>query len=333
MKVQQSKIHPVWMAVVFGSLIAVCSGPAYNFNAFRAFLRESGFLTGTEHPEQLLSDACKIFQTMDIVFGGVSGIIYEFTGPKVAHSLGYALFAIGVLLVSNWQGLWYGMALQGAASVLLFSTVLHISNLFERGSKFVLSTLSCVVELSNFVFPILRLGLMCHMSATLLLWLLVGVPISGIIVTLLLFPNKPFLPRTIESNKVLACQSGQTVEKEKAVDQGPKLSISRPSTRGEIFSSSAEKVNVLLDVNQGNEHPSFLRSETPVSINPDAYHRLSNLSVSVAALAEPYEGLESQQGLRSQIGSFEWVFITIFFSFFVFRVSSRNDATSSSSNI
>lgn len=307
----EPRIHPIWMVAIFSFLIAVCCGPAYNFNAFRGFLRESGFLDGAPDAAELVTESGKIFQTVDIIFGCIVGLIYEIAGPRISHGLGYVFFAVGILLMSSWKSLWFGMALQGASSVFLLNTVLHLSNLFTRGSKFVMAFFSAIVELATFIFPALRFGLSLNISGTTLLWALTSIPVIGLIATILLFPDEPFFPRSEEVREAISSKPRKT-----SLSQDEVRSYSKPDSR-DHWGNDIETLSKGGD----SESSTLISPSTSVQAPPMRIQRLSRLSISLAALAEPKETPKIGKGVWSLLLSPEWLLITIVFSFFVFRVS------------
>lgn len=290
------KIRPVLMMAIFSSLIGICAGPAYNSNAARGFLRDSGFLFGSPKPEQLLAEGIKIFQTIDVMSGGIVGLIFELAGPRITHTLGYIFFGIGIILMTDWRTLWFGMFLQGAASCFLVSSALHLANLHEKRNKFALCVLSSAAELTVFVFPALRIGLLNGLSTYSLMSIFLGVPCVGVLMTLILFPDEPFFPRSESSRLTLNRESFE--EERMKVDERDRWNEDISSHNIDIITSSESTPLVIRDRN-----------------------RISAMSISMVAMSDPPSKIRPvEESFQSQLLSTEWILITLLFTFFIFRV-------------
>lgn len=291
------RIHPIWMMAIFCTLMAVCSGPAYNANAFRGFLRESKFLSDLHDPESLLIESGKIFQTIDVMFGVVVGLVFNFGGPRLAQAIGYISFSLGLVLMMSSKTLWFALLLQGVAAVFILNSSLHLANLFERGNKFAISVLSSAVEISVFVFPGLRLGITYGISPAVMIYALTGVAMFGVVVTILLIPGEPFFPKSELSKKIIEEDAWEKSLSEEAVMTGNK-----PDAR-----------DLWVDPEANTETTPL----TNIQLRP------SRVSISFAALLDDSHAVrKSKDSFLSQLLSFEWMLITLVFSFFIFRVRS-----------
>lgn len=133
-------------------------GPAYNSNAVREFLFKSGFLDPLSPDSiSLHLAAMNAFQAVDIISNVGVGFILDGIGPRWTHIMGHVFFCIGIIFM-KWRGLLYlGFILQGFASGLVLTSVLHLANLFPRRSKFALNAMTSLCDVSAFAFPLLNL--------------------------------------------------------------------------------------------------------------------------------------------------------------------------------